>query len=72
MIKYLKMLFGNSGKKELCDLPKSTIQVPMPIVKPLKNEVEELAYYLAETDGFKSDALSYWNEAEKRVNASKR
>jgi hypothetical protein len=58
--------------KEKFELPKSEIEVPMPPCKPPKNQVEELAYLLAEQDGFRGEALSYWVEAEKRLNAPER
>ena len=60
-------------------IPKSEVKVPMPPVQPTKNvcrmdlqavkykRMEELAYYLAEADGFRGDPLSYWLKAEKQV-----
>ena len=51
--------------------PKSTIDVEMPPVWPLLNQyqklVEELAYLLAERDGFQQEALHYWVEAEAQI-----
>ena len=61
------------------NLPKSNLNIPMPECKPTKNYVymdleslkykkmEEVAYYLAEKDGFRDTPLSYWLEAEKQV-----
>lgn len=76
MLKYLKMLFSwgevaHEPKGHYC-LPETENTTPMPPVWPPSNQyqklIEELAYNLAEKDGFQKEALHYWVEAEKQIN----
>lgn len=82
MFDFIKALFR---PKEISNpfltFPKSTVEVPMPPVKPTKKDcqcrddlqevkykkMEELAYFLAEADGFRKEPLSYWLQAEEIV-----
>jgi len=78
MFEFIKKIFIH--KEDKVDFG-STIDVPMPPCKPTRKDcycrtdlqevkykkIEELAYYLAESDGFRDEPLSYWVKAEQQV-----